>query len=148
MCGCLSGLGFFCLFFSVFFLIFFPFPGLGDLLASPLCGGGTEPCHLAAEAWALRTSTVLPVYLAIYRKVILKRRRACCSGLFCHSRSTSQARFLGRILLQGSVQKSKTSYPNLLKLALWQGNHYHTFNSQTKRQRMSHTFSVRSMLSG
>ena len=64
-----------------FLLIFFPFPGLGDLLASPLCGGGTEPCHLAAEAWALRTSTVLPVYLAIYRKVILKRRRACCSGL-------------------------------------------------------------------
>ena len=38
-------LGFFCLFFPVFFLIFFPFPGLGDLLASPLCGGGTEPCH-------------------------------------------------------------------------------------------------------
>ena len=35
----------FAYFFSVFFLIFFPFPGLGDLLASPLCGGGTEPCH-------------------------------------------------------------------------------------------------------
>ena len=36
---------------------------------------------LRFQAWALRTSTVLPVYLAIYRKVILKRRRACCSGL-------------------------------------------------------------------
>ena len=32
---------FFLLIFSVFFLIFFPFPGLGDLLASPLCGVNT-----------------------------------------------------------------------------------------------------------
>ena len=32
----MNGLGFFCFIFSVFFLIFFRFPGLGDLLASPL----------------------------------------------------------------------------------------------------------------
>ena len=44
-CGLLSPGLVFLLIFSVFFLIFFPFPGLGDLLASPLCGGGTEPCH-------------------------------------------------------------------------------------------------------
>ena len=47
-----------------------------------------------------------------------------------------------------SAQKSKTSYSNLLKLALWQGNHYLTFNSQTKLQQTSHTFPVRSLPSG
>ena len=53
-----GGLVFFAYFFR-FFSYFFPFPGLGDLLASPLCGGGTEPCHHGTEA------KVDPKYLAL-----------------------------------------------------------------------------------
>ena len=37
-----------------------------------------------------------------------------CGTYFCHSHSTSQARFLGRRLLSGRAQKSKTFYSNLL----------------------------------
>ena len=81
------GAWFFLLIFSVFFLIFFPFPGLGDLLASPLCGGGTEPCHrgtggvpvgpqitgaLRAGAWACQLSRRND--LALLHPAVMKRR--------------------------------------------------------------------------
>ena len=62
---------------------------------------------------------------------------------FCHSRSTSQARFLGRMLLQGVLRSLRLLTQTCSNLLIGKGTIILPSTAKPIRQRMSHTFSAK-----
>ena len=64
-------------------------------------------------------------------------------SFFCHSRSTSQARFLGRMLLQGVLGSLRLLTQTRSNLLIGKGTIILPSTAKPTQQQMSHTFSAK-----